>query len=115
VVRARIQKRRSDLEGEGTREVHNKSEWSIQENAWIQVVDEEDRLLADRKELAIAVTRESIAAEEAQEAMMLLQRERANRISKVVRPRSHTPAKKAKQTSGLSTDEEDVATASEED
>jgi len=71
VVRARILKQKSDFEGEGTREVHNDTEQSIQEDAWIQVVDEEDRLLADRKELAVAVTRESLAAETAREAMML--------------------------------------------
>jgi hypothetical protein len=115
VVKSRISKRKSDIEGEGTGEVHNDTERSIQEDAWIQVVDEEDRLVADRKALAVSVAGESAAAETARESMMLSQTERARRESKVVRPRSRTPAWKAKETSGLLTDEEDIATASEDD
>jgi hypothetical protein len=61
------------------------------------------------------VVGESAAAETAQESMILSQTERAKRESKVVRPRSRTPARKVKEMSGLTTDEEDIATASEDD
>lgn len=115
VVKARCDKRRADVVGEGSSEAQNTSERAIQEDAWIEVVDEDDRVLADRKDRVVGVAGESAAAESARGAMMHSQAERARAQSNVIQPRSRTPARNAKQTSGLTTDQEDISTEAEDE
>jgi hypothetical protein len=104
VVNTRCNKRRADVAAEGSGEAQNNSERAIQEDAWIKAVDEDNRILADRKDRAAGIAGESAAAEHARGAMMHSQAERARAQTEVIRPRSWKPAKKVKQTSGLTTD-----------
>jgi hypothetical protein len=115
VINVRCNKRRADVAAEGSGETQNNSERTIQEDAWIEVIDEDNRILADRKDRAAGVIGESIAAENARSVMMHSQAERGRAQSDIIQPRSRIPARKAKQTSGLITDEEDISTEVEDE
>jgi hypothetical protein len=65
VVNTRCNKRQADIAGESSGEAQNNSERVIQENAWIEIIDEDNRILADQKDRAVGVTGESVAAESA--------------------------------------------------
>jgi len=101
------------VSNEGTGEVDNDTERTIQEDAWIAVEDEENRLVRDRKDRAVHVDGESRTALDRRDSMMLSQAERAKLGSKVIRPQSCTPARKAREVSGMSSKEEGIPTASE--
>jgi hypothetical protein len=111
VVQSRIALRRNYLAGLGSGEADNESERSIQEDAWIEVLDEEDRLIKDRKARSARVTGESSASYLAREAMMMSQSEKRRLDATTIRPRSRQPAKVAKIVSGFATDDEDEAIA----
>lgn len=110
IVKLRIDRRRQALKEEKTGTTEGlESEASVQEDAWIAVLDEENRVAQDRKDRAAGQQAESSASQADRESLLLVYSQK--RAPKPIEPRSQAFALAAYETSQLDSDGEGFTVA----
>jgi hypothetical protein len=105
IVKLRIDRRRQALEEDKTGTTEGpESEASVQEDAWIAVLDEENRVVQDRKDRAAGQQAESSASQADRESLLLVYSQK--QAPKPIEPRSKVAALVAHEMSQLDSDGE---------
>ncbi|KFY65486.1 hypothetical protein V496_02543 [Pseudogymnoascus sp. VKM F-4515 (FW-2607)] len=88
VIARRIRLRRITLDSLGSGEIDSATEITTAEDAWINILDEENRILSERRARQATVQGESQASYDARESLLFTQTKKRRLEATPIRPRS---------------------------